>query len=386
MTATCFGFLPKAIFWLWLRKRGIMADLEYHCSASTPDKSDNSALNPVSVCKFCTGHLSEIESLNSELQTPKRIIQLLQDDLNGIKNQLPCRDLSAPHVSDATNCWKTTTTKTRKSSDQRYFPNSILNDQKPIPVIQTSNRFHVLHNLQDVQMETSQKPNWTSGTQRSKASTHSKKVSWMLRDKPLKKVTLIGDSHIWGLATELKNLMGQEYWISSTFMPGTGLRSITNLAKSEIATHSKCNTVIVCGGSNDASKNELQTGLNSINKFTNLRTNTSMMIISLPQRHDLSSNSCVNKEIFAFKRKLHKIMKNKELVKILDYNISREGYTRHRLHLNSTGKAMLAMQIVLELIKQTEVTIINPIPVAGKKSSSEPTPSGSAMGPSSPPS
>ena len=45
---------------------------------------------------------------------------------------------------------------------------------------------------------------------------------------------------------------------------------------------------------------------------------------------------------------------------------------------------MLAKETVRELIKQTEVNIINPIPMAWKKSSSEPTPSGSAMEPSSP--
>ena len=102
------------------------------------------------------------------------------------------------------------------------------------------------------------------------------------------------------------------------------------------------------------------------------------MIISVPQRHDLSPESCVNKEILAFNRKLHKFMKNKELVKVLDCNIPREGYTSHGQHHNSKGKAMLALQIMQELTKQTEINIINPkpIPIAWLKSSSDLTPNG----------
>jgi hypothetical protein len=146
-------------------------------------------------------------------------------------------------------------------------------------------------------------------------------------------------------------------------MPGARLESITKLAKREIATLTRSDTVMVCGGSNDVCRNELQTGLNCLNNFPNLRTNTNIMIISIPQRHDLSSKSCVNKEILTFNRKLHKFMKNKELVKVLDCNIPREGYTRHGQHHSSKGKAMLALQIMKELTKQTEDNIIKPNPI-----------------------
>jgi len=166
-------------------------------------------------------------------------------------------------------------------------------------------------------------------------------------------------------------------------MPGAGLQSITKLAKSEIATFTRSDTVIVCRGSNDACKNESQTGLNCLNNFSNSRTNTNIMIISIPQGHDLSSESCVNKEILAFNRKLHKFMKNKEFVKVLDYNIPREGYTKHGQHHSYKGKAMLALQIMQELTKQTKDSTINPnpIPMAWMKSFSDPTPNGDSTGP-----
>jgi len=281
---------------------------------------------------------------NTELQSARKIIQLLQDDLNGIKNQPPRNELAAPQVSDAPNGWKTIAARTSNPSNQRYFPKNAPNYQKPIPIIQTSNRFHVLHNLQTAQMETSFTSKRTPETQRSINQTFKKKMVYRgKRTKPLKKITLIGDSHIRGLAAELRNLMGREYSKSSTFMPGARLQSIVKLTKHEIDALTRSDTVIVCGGSNDACRNESQTGLNCLDNFSNSRTNTNIMIISVPQRHDLSPESCVNKEILAFNRKLHKFMKNKELVKVFDCNIPREGYTSHGQHHNSKGKAMLAL-------------------------------------------
>ena len=277
---------------------------------------------------------------NTELQSARKIIQLLQDDLNGIKNQPPRNELAAPQVSDAPNGWKTIAARTSNPSNQRYFPKNAPNYQKPIPIIQTSNRFHVLHNLQTAQMETSFTSKRTPETQRSINQTFKKKMVYRgKRTKPLKKITLIGDSHIRGLAAELRNLMGREYSKSSTFMPGARLQSIVKLTKHEIDALTRSDTVIVCGGSNDACRNESQTGLNYSNNFSNSRTNTNIMIISIPQRHNLSPESCVNKEILAFSRKLHKFMKNKELVKVFDCNIPREGYTSHGQHHNSKGKA-----------------------------------------------
>jgi hypothetical protein len=327
-----------------------MAGVEYYCSFVASDSGVSCAQNPV--CNFCSGYLSEIASLNTEIQSARKIIQLLQDDLNGIKDQPPWWERSITHANDAPNNWnnwKTKAARTRISNpgNRRCLTRNTLLNQKPIPVIQTSNRFHVLHNLQTVQKEASHAFERTPNIQRRINQTLKKKpVNSLTRIKPLKKITSIGDSHIRGLAAELRNLMGREYPISSTFMPGAGLQSITKLAKSEIVTFTKSYIVVVCGGSNDACKNESQTDLNCLNNFSNSTASTSIMIISIPQRLDLSSESCVNKEILSFNRKLHKLMKNKELVKVLDCTIPRDGFTRHGQHHSNKGKAMLALQIM----------------------------------------
>ena len=63
--------------------------------------------------------------------------------------------------------------------------------------------------------------------------------------KTQNKIIMIGDSHTRGLTSELKNHLGCEYSISSTFMPGAGLQNITNLAKNEVTTLTKSDMVIV---------------------------------------------------------------------------------------------------------------------------------------------
>ena len=86
-------------------------------------------------------------------------------------------------------------------------------------------------------------------------------------------------------------------------------------------------------------KNETRKGLECLNKCVNLRSNTNVMILRIPHRYDLSIDSCVNKEVVTFNRKLHKLMRNKQKVKVLDYKITRVDFTLMQL-----GKPQLLKQ------------------------------------------
>ena len=119
-----------------------------------------------------------------------------------------------------------------------------------------------------------------------------------------------------------------------TSKPGASLQSITNLAKSEITALTNIDMVIVCGGYNDVNRDMSHIGLNSLEKFGNLRTNTKSLILALQPRHDLVQDS--------------------------------HGYTRHGQHVHSTGKSKMVQYIVQYLTKYSTNSNSVSIPLNGK--------------------
>jgi hypothetical protein len=81
-----------------------------------------------------------------ELISARKIIQLLQDDLNTFKD-IMLTSKSDERINSLvnnklTNKWEIITNKSSKS-------NRILRDQMPIPVIPITNHYNVLHNLKN---------------------------------------------------------------------------------------------------------------------------------------------------------------------------------------------------------------------------------------------
>ena len=113
---------------------------------------------------------------------------------------------------------------------------------------------------------------------------------------------------------------------------------ITNSAKEEIEQLTQNDIVIVCGGTNNISKNESNTGLRHVTHFVQNKRNTNVVIMDAPHRFDLEESSCVNKEVKVFNRKLNKVMKRYNHIKVIDTSAKRDHYTQHGLHMNKTGK------------------------------------------------
>jgi hypothetical protein len=98
-----------------------------------------------------------------------------------------------------------------------------------------------------------------------------------------------------------------------------------------------------------------------LKNFINNKSNTNILALAAPHRHDLQESSCINNEVQVFNRKLHKIFKAKGNVTILDINLHRNDFTQHGLHLNTVGKEKIA-EMIVETIKQPGVKKIN-IPI-----------------------
>jgi hypothetical protein len=98
-----------------------------------------------------------------------------------------------------------------------------------------------------------------------------------------------------------------------------------------------------------------------IANFVKQRKHTNIIAVSAPNRHDLSTTSCVNSEVTTYNRKLHKRMKIFEHVKILDSEVQREHFTRHGLHMNTVGKELMAQRITDHIRKTLLVRKTPPI-------------------------
>jgi hypothetical protein len=60
--------------------------------------------------------------------------------------------------------------------------------------------------------------------------------------------------------------------------------------------------VVIWGGSNDISRNNMKDALKNVNKFVKGNSELNIVLICVPQRHDLIPESCVNTEVVKYNR------------------------------------------------------------------------------------
>jgi hypothetical protein len=80
----------------------------------------------------------------------------------------------------------------------------------------------------------------------------------------------------------------------------------------------------------------------------------------------------VDTEILTFNRKLYKAMKNLDGVKVVDYDLTREDFTRHGLHINAQGKTKVANTIAQTLTQPSKQNDIKLIPLQWIDTTSDP--------------
>jgi hypothetical protein len=64
------------------------------------------------------------------------------------------------------------------------------------------------------------------------------------------------------------------------------------------------------------------------------------------RRHDLQETSRINNEVQVFNRKLHKLLKAMDIVKLLDIKLNRNSFMQHGLYLNTGGEEKVAEMVV----------------------------------------
>lgn len=136
----------------------------------------------------------------------------------------------------------------------------------------------------------------------------------------------------------MKENLDKTYNVMGIVKPGADIITLINSVKDTTSVVSKNDIIVFCGGANDIAKNNSKEGLRHISNFVNNNTHTNIVMQGIPYRHDLVGWSCINKEVTVFNRKLFKIMKGHEHVTVTNYDLDRQLFTKHGMHLNKTGK------------------------------------------------
>ncbi|PNF23918.1 hypothetical protein B7P43_G12843 [Cryptotermes secundus] len=163
--------------------------------------------------------------------------------------------------------------------------------------------------------------------------------------KKTHRILIIGDSHGRGCADEMMHNLNSDFEVQGIIKPGADLATITGTAKREVKLLTKKDVIIIWGGVRDVGKNETMGGLNQLKGFFKENKHTNIIQMGIPHRFDLHENSCVNKEIEVFNRKLGKLIKAFDHTTLIQPDSNREIFTRHGLHMNRKGKELTAMKI-----------------------------------------
>jgi len=80
------------------------------------------------------------------------------------------------------------------------------------------------------------------------------------------------------------------------------MNEITKTAGEELKSLKSDNFVVVWGGVNDNSRNNMKEALKSLSEFMNENKELNIMLINSPHRHDLLPEPCVNQVVTKFNK------------------------------------------------------------------------------------
>ena len=127
-------------------------------------------------------------------------------------------------------------------------------------------------------------------------------------NKRRNKIVILGDSHARGCASEVQHNLDPTFEIQGTMKPGANLEIVTS-STDTTANLTKKDIVVIWGGTRDIGKNESKKALQQIRNFVQNHNQTNVIVMSALYRQDLDSDSCVNKEVTVYNRKLKKHLK-----------------------------------------------------------------------------
>ena len=158
------------------------------------------------------------------------------------------------------------------------------------------------------------------------------------------KIVITGDSHTRNSVAELQHSLGSDFSVTSFVKPEAGMGQIVESTSVDINNLKNGDVLVIWGGSNDIGKNNSKMALRLLCNFIKSKQTTNIVVMTAPPRFDLLSMSCVNSEVIRYNNQFRNRMSQFNNVKLHESNIGRQYFTKHGLHLNSSGKEYIAFR------------------------------------------
>jgi hypothetical protein len=181
-------------------------------------------------------------------------------------------------------------------------------------------------------------------------------------------VKIIGDGHFRDSAIRINQYLNSKYETTGFIKPGATTRKIVTSGEHELQELGGKDVIVLNCGANDIEKvNSISAIITPVINFSQKYSNTNIIVLEIPHRHDLHHKDMVNIRIQSVNNRLKSILSRFKHVTMLDMNITRNYFTKHGLHLNKLGKEWLARKIASQIdnINTTKEVLenTNPIPL-----------------------
>jgi hypothetical protein len=148
------------------------------------------------------------------------------------------------------------------------------------------------------------------------------------------KIIISGDTHGRDCPPTVIYDLVNVFEVQRNIKARAGLMTITNTSKEEVKNLTKKEVVVVWGGTKEVGGNEATKGLSQLKDFARENNHTNIIQMSVPHRFDLHVNSCVNKEVEVFNRKLSTQMKAFKHTAFIKLDSNGDLFKKHGYHMN----------------------------------------------------
>jgi len=151
------------------------------------------------------------------------------------------------------------------------------------------------------------------------------------RTRTRHEVKILDVSYLRGTAPKIDQYRNTKFEVCSWIKPGVTTKEIVDTLANDLKCLGTQDVIVVNEGMNDvdSKRNKKHKVLVHMAQFIQVNGHSNIIIVNIPPRHDIGSNSVINLEIEATNRKLNKIAKAYTNVTIVDSNLHRKCFTRH---------------------------------------------------------